>query len=317
MKGGLGNQLFIYAAAFSLAHRCAAKLLLDVSSGFRRDFFRRKYALSNFGISAGILTPNRSLLASNPQWLWFRKTVNAVLPASRKAYLTDREFPPARFSAYVPRGCVYLDGHWESEKYFKDVRDIIMREFTVVTPHDSRNLAFAERIRSVNAVSVHVRGLRALPAGTLSPASDPFDSLDRAYYEAAVTQIAKRVAAPYFFVFTDGVNVDAQSLTGGAASEVVSHNVGGSADYEDLWLMTQCQHHVIANSTFSWWGAWLNPSLSKLVIAPRCRCNARSGGELPAEWTKLEVSHCQCCQPPAQRTKVRNVLPQCREHLRR
>jgi hypothetical protein len=155
---------------------------------------------------------------------------------------------------------VYLAGCWQSERYFKDIEDVIRREFTVKIKPDANNERTTALINSVNAVSLHIR-------------RDDYVTNQRhgtcalAYYQQAVEIISRKVSSPYFFVFCDDILWAKENLKLKYPTVFISHN-DAAKDFEDLRLMTQCSHHITANSTFSWWGAWLNKKYDKIVIAP-------------------------------------------------
>jgi len=122
----------------------------------------------------------------------------------------------------------------------------------------------------VNAVCLHVRRLHGVPlvAAAAPRAESDYLHIGMSYYQRAFDQITQRVRDPHFFVFSDFPEWARENIRTKAPIEFVEHNQAGK-DYEDFWLMTQCRHFVIANSTFSWWAAWLaNPVEEKLVYAP-------------------------------------------------
>ncbi len=159
----------------------------------------------------------------------------------------------------------YLVGYWQSEQYFRDVSEIISSDFTFKLPLSAQNMMLAEQINHVNAVSLHVR--RGDYANNpLTTATHGLCSLE--YYQAAVRHIAEKVEAPYFFIFSDDVGWVKENIRIGFPCHYVDHNQRAES-YNDMRLMSLCKHHIIANSSFSWWGAWLNRRAEKIVIAPK------------------------------------------------
>lgn len=163
----------------------------------------------------------------------------------------------------VPSSC-YLKGYWQSERYFSDVADAIRADFTFCLPMSYENRRIAEDIDAVNAVSLHVRRGDYL--------SNPYTSsvhgvCSLEYYALAIRYIVEKVPDPVFFVFSDDLNWVKDTLRIEYPCHFVDHNQGNES-YNDMRLMSLCSHHVIANSSFSWWGAWLNQSDSKIVVAP-------------------------------------------------
>lgn len=163
---------------------------------------------------------------------------------------------------YKPRGTVFLEGYWQSEDYFKDVVGTIRQELQIKLPTDAANPAMAERIR--NSMAVHVSFFDEPHTTGVNNAPDD-------YYTRAVATMERLAPAAHYFIFSDRPEA-ARTRIPLPDSQVtlVAHNQGDAMAYANMWLITQCQHFIIANSTFSrWWGAWLNPGKDKIVIAPR------------------------------------------------
>ena len=181
---------------------------------------------------------------------------------------------------------LYLEGYWQSEGYFKDVETTIRQELQIKSPTDAANIAMAERIHSHTAVAVHVRFFDEPQAIGINNA--PSD-----YYSRAIAEMERRVPNAHYYLFSDRPDA-AHTRIPLAESRMttVGHNKGDALAYADLWLMSHCNHFIIANSTFSWWGAWLAKQPDKLVIAPGFEM--REGtmswgfrGLLPDNWVKL------------------------------
>jgi len=165
---------------------------------------------------------------------------------------------------------IYLDGYWQHEEYFKDIRDQVCQELTLHTPHDPVNVDWAKRIGSVNSVCLHVRRLHGVAnvadAKPLSTSTQ--QHIDTSYYDRAVELLAKKVKEPHFFVFADYPDWARENIHTSYPTEYITHN-GADKDYEDFWLMGQCKHFIVANSTFSWWAAWLSQNPEKIVSVPK------------------------------------------------
>jgi hypothetical protein len=291
LMGGLGNQLFCYAAARRLALVNDAELLIDDVSGFAWDFaYRRRYALERFRIRVRKATPTERLEPLGRYRRSLAKLVARRRPFHKRKYIQQEgvDFDP-RLLDYRVKGTVYLDGFWQSENYFKDVEDVIREDLRIDPPQDKTNQAAAERIRSLNAVCVHVRWFGKPQRG----GDGSKYNLDSGYYSRAVQWIMARVESPHFFLFSDDPDA-ARQLLGLPENLItcVGHNRGEENASADLWLMTQCKHFIIANSTFSWWGAWLGTLPHSGVIAPALRTEGRAAwgfeGLLPSTWMVLE-----------------------------
>lgn len=286
--GGLGNQLFCYAAARRLALVNDAELVLDAVSGFVRDYdYQRCYQLDRFAIPCRKATPSERLEPLPRVRRYLKRAMNRRRPFEERSYIQQEgaDFDP-RLLTVKPHGTVYLEGSWQSEQYFKDVEPVIREELRIIPPKDDINQAMAERIRACQAVAVHVRFFDA-------PHELGKNNAPGGYYARAVARMETLARDAHYFVFSDQpatardrLPLQADRIT------LISHNQGDENAYADLWLMTQCQHFIIANSTFSWWGAWLADRAGKQVIAPGLKMlegKMKWGfeGLLPSEWNKL------------------------------
>jgi len=158
----------------------------------------------------------------------------------------------------------YLQGYWQSEKYFADAADTLRADFTFRQPLSQENAAWVEKIGSCTAVSMHVRRGDYV-SDVRTSAAHGVCSLD--YYRAAVQYIVGSVKEPEFFVFSDDIAWACENLNIEYSCHYIDHN-RDEESYNDMRLMSLCSHHIIANSSFSWWGAWLNPGADKIVVAP-------------------------------------------------
>ncbi|OFE11757.1 glycosyl transferase [Pseudohongiella acticola] len=286
--GGLGNQLFCYAAARRLALINDAELVLDHKSGFEYDtVYRRKYQLDHFNIDSRKANTSERLEPLSRIRRSLKRKYNQFLPLEKKTFFTQKsiDFDPDILSL-SPRANLYLEGYWQSEKYFKDVEDIIRDDLKIVPPDDTENMAVAESILGCNAVAVHVRFFD-------EPLDTESNNAPGDYYVRAIEKMEALVPNAHYFIFSDKPEAARVRIPlPDSRTTLVSHNKGDASAYADLWLMTLCKHFVIANSTFSWWGAWLATNQVKNVIAPGFE--VRHGkmcwgfeGLLPAEWIKL------------------------------
>jgi hypothetical protein len=272
--GGLGNQLFCYANAKRLATVNDANLVLDAISGFKYDFeYRRTYQLNKFNIDAKECTLkqrweytpflNNFGIDSSRFYRKIAEGMNRNKQFGEKTYIKqeyldfDKRMLDLRFS-----GSVYLDGYWQSEKYFLDYADTIRDNLRINPPNDHANQQLAERILASDAVALHIRFFEDESNRTQQNIADN-------YYEKAISHLSSQFDNLTFFVFSDQID-RAQCLINLPLDSVVyvNHNCTDDMAYADLWLMTLCDHFIVANSTFSWWGAWLSDRKEKIVIAP-------------------------------------------------
>jgi hypothetical protein len=286
LKGGLGNQLFQYAIARRLAEDTGQPFKLDLTA-YQYDSGRR-YALGPFSVRGEIASEAdirrvkplvKDAGRHSPSILWNYLRYSKTWVQERTPYTYDP-------SIVRPRRDVYLDGYWANEGYFASIEPIVRREFTVRAEPDRANAAMAREIASVTSVCVHVR--RGDYAS--DPATQKFHGLAPVrYYERAVERLTKTVRDPHLFVFSDDADWTKEHLRLGYSTTYVTHNAPDK-DYEDLRLMAACRHHVIANSSFSWWGAWLAKQQGQIVVAPEKWLNEPSidtRGATPARWIRL------------------------------
>ncbi|MFH1062516.1 MAG: alpha-1,2-fucosyltransferase [Candidatus Omnitrophota bacterium] len=278
IKGGLGNQLFCYTAARRLSLVNNAELVIDNVTGFARDYlYRRQYALDCFNINARKATPAERMEPFERYRRGIAKFVAKQLPFQKRHYLEQEglDFDQRLIDYRLKNGTLYLDGLWQSENYFKDEKEIILQDLKINPPKDKDNLSMSERILARNAVAVHVRFF------------DSSADIEIDYYKHAIKELLKEVANPHFFLFSDKPDA-AQQKIGLQKDQVtcVNHNGEEVNAYADLWLMAQCKHCIIANSTFSWWGAWLMESMNQkpIIIAPD---RFPSKDTVPNRWSRL------------------------------
>ncbi|WP_347988040.1 alpha-1,2-fucosyltransferase [Methylomonas sp. AM2-LC] len=285
--GGLGNQMFQYAFCRALALELAEPTLLDISGfssytlhqGFELDrLFSCKIELAtelDFKSVLGWQSPSRIRnILLHPYMSAFRKNNFVVEP-----YF---QYWPEINS--IPKKC-YLSGYWQSFQYFQKYTTEIRADFTYKIPLVNKNAEFADQIKQVNAISLHVRrGDYVSNPATLK--NHGVCSLD--YYDLAIQYIANHVLDPVFFIFSDDIDWVKKNININYKTYYVDHNSGNDS-FNDMRLMSLCKHHIIANSSFSWWGAWLNSNPNKLVIAPQkwFANNNDTKDLLPTDWIKL------------------------------
>lgn len=258
--GGLGNQMFQYAAAKALARKTGASLQLDIS-GFEKDPLRN-FEMDTLNVKAEIASPE--LIEKLKDTKLRRRLKRLLGPLVPSNQYTEPHFHfDERFKKL--EAPIYLSGYFQSEKYFSEMAEELRREFQPRAPLTGENLKIAEAIQSAQgkAVSLHVRrgdyanDEHTMKAHGLTPLE---------YYRKALELIHKDIGACQLFVFSDDPAWTQENLKAEDPMVFVTNNQGKGI--EDLRLMTLCDHHIIANSSFSWWGAWLNPKKPKRVYAP-------------------------------------------------
>jgi hypothetical protein len=295
LKGGLGNQLFCYAAARRLAWVNDAELVLDTVTGFKYDhLYRRTYALGAFNIPARLATPAEQM---EPLGL-FRRLIARKLserkPLAQRRYIQQVgvNFDPGIVDLRLQLGEIYFDPFGQSERYFADIHKLLMQDLAMSAPSDPANLEMARLIETSPSVALHVRWF---DAGDATHSSN----MSLSYYAQAITELLAKIGRAHFFIFSDRPEHAAALLAPlmlGMPCTIVSNNAErGNADL-DFWLMRQCRHFIIGNSTFSWWAAWLGEYSHNgtQVFAPARSVDPEHNvtawgfpGLLPERWTIL------------------------------
>jgi hypothetical protein len=288
---GLGNQMFQYAIARRLAHATKGRLILLFNRNYNREY-SRAIGLKHFNIAGGTVrdelvtnakqdTPRmKARLADRIAWVARRLS---PFPAVREKIVWETE------SLFMPelldwRGAAHLMGYWQDERYFCDIGDIVRQDLSLKKPLDQRNLAALARIRGGPSAFIHVRRGDYLQPGLI----DRYGVCGTDYYDRATAILRQRIGAdPKFFVFSDDPAWVRETRIGGEDAEIIDWN--GNTPEQDIALMRECQHAIIANSSFSWWGAWLGETPGQIVIAPRIWYKAvpRYREILPARWLHL------------------------------
>jgi virulence-associated protein VapD len=259
LKDGLGNQLFQYAASRCLAEKRRVKLKLDVSE-FKRNTLR-DYSLHHFNITAGITSDYQHLLV-RIRYAMKRQFAKLGLSGKNIIYQQNGLHFDEQFFKLGNWSCI--EGYWQSEKYFTDIAPIIRNEFVLKNKPDYINSKYLDKIQTVNSVCLHVRRGDYV---SVQEVNMIHGVCSLQYYADAIAYIDKHVDNPHFFVFSDDMAWSRANLKmGGRVVEYIDHNQQNAV--EDLRLMSACKHNIIANSSFSWWGAWLNKNPDKIIVAP-------------------------------------------------
>ena len=251
IKDGIGNQLFRYAAGLRLAHKLGTEFKIDTSNYLSND--HRSYVLDQFNITADFAAPEE-------------------IERLKKLHAgTDlgKENLPWKFMPEVLdwQDDLYIEGAWEDERYFADIADIIRREFTFRQPLGAAAQRWQKKISAAQcSVSVHVRHGDFTFVPSIVQMSAVFAILPIEYYRECIRRLKRQFKNLTVFVFSDDLNWCKDNLHLDAPTEFVAGN--GLTDLEEFRLMSSCQHNVIANSTFSWWAAWLNHNPNKKVFMP-------------------------------------------------
>lgn len=291
LNGGLGNQMFQYAAGKRLAAKNGAELKIDTSAlgKERAAGVTRKYNLHVFDIADNFATEDEITL--------IKKGRDGLVSAVKKKLgfktgsFEGKSFIAEKHFNFDPEiltlgNNIYLQGYWQSEKYFADIEDVIRKDFTVKIPPMEENQKMMDQITSQNSTSLHIRRGDYV-SDEKTHQFHGICSLD--YYSRGAKMIAEKNPDVRLFIFSDDISWAKENLKLDFPMTFVDIN-DDEHNYEDMRLMSKCRHHIVANSSFSWWGAWLNPNPEKIVIAPKkwfTDSNVDTSDLIPETWTRI------------------------------
>jgi len=282
LKGGLGNQLFQYAMGRNIEITKKINVKFDLS--WFTHFPQRKYQLDEFKTEIKFA----SFLEIIKVKKFERKDGRRYLPFNffrEKNTIHIKESEGLLQSGVLnfTRDC-YLDGNWQSEKYFENIKGIIHKELTLKNESDDLYKNKKQKIKNRNSVSLHIRR----GDYTTKKVQQVLKLCPLNYYYQAIQTIKEKINNPAFFIFSDDINWVKKNLQTNSPTVFISD--GKLKNYEELILMSKCQHNIIANSSFSWWGAWLNSNPNKIIITPTEWFNDKSKNIknlIPKNWIKI------------------------------
>ena len=285
--GGLGNQMFQYALGRATSIKNNIPLKLDTAN-YTSYGLHHGFELHNtFNVNADLASKAdvHSILGWQSSSICKRVLLKSSMSVFRRGkFIVEPYFHYWDAINNLGNDC-YLHGYWQSEKYFLDIADQIRQDFIFRQPISKKNINTFNNISKVNAVSLHIRrGDYVSNSQNLSI----YGLYSLEYYKAAIQYISSKVFNPHFYVFSDDIDWVRLNLRINFPTLYVDHNTGIES-YNDMRLMSLCKHNIIANSSFSWWGAWLNQYASKIVIAPKkWFANGTDVKDLlPESWVKL------------------------------
>lgn len=252
LKGGLGNQLFSYAFSKVLAVKLKKKLEIDTTTGFIKDQYSRASKVQRFDsnyhessyLSKALFYLNKAFPRLT-SFLFYTFYINE---------LNAREKVQLNFNFLAKKKYIFCEGYFQSYKYFQQYEDVIKDSIEFKFKKTEFIELLFKKIESNNSVAVHIRRLA-------------YDNLlEMNYYFDAIKIIQTKIFKPVFFIFSDDLAWCEENFQFVENKYFVRHDVND--EVADLTLMSLCKHFIIANSSFSWWGAWLSNYPEKIVIAP-------------------------------------------------
>jgi len=295
IHGAIGNQMFQYALGRALSLENNVPLRIDPSTLFDITPWHR-VVVSNYALSTVFrIDPKMNYAAIFEKTIkipYFAKAFNKYYPRMLDALGYWHYFQEKRAYIYDPsvfekRGNIYLDGYWQSEKYFKKHEKIIRDDFSFRAPLTGEKAKLAEEIVNSESVCLNVRRQEIV---NIPSFRDLYFVADESFYDNAVSLLKKRVGKNVtFYVVSDDIEWCRKNLRVDGKHVFVGNEYYGTEFRDALHLMSLCKHFIIPNSTFAWWAAWLSLNPEKVVITPKVWMTNRSDTDdlLPESWIKI------------------------------
>ena len=282
--GGLGNQMFQYALYISLKHKYHGEDIRIDTSCFHGYPLHNGYELERiFKVEANHVNLYDLLRLAYPYCHYRFWQIGKRLLPKRKTMMIENDNEEYDNSVLNIEGDCYYDGYWQNEKYFIDVKEQLYEIFTPKTI-DMRNVSFGEELSTCNSVSLHVR------RGDYTTNPLYGGICDEAYYINAIKKMQSQTDIDMYCVFSNDIDWCKKNLPqiiGNKEIKYVDWNTKADS-YKDIYLMSCCRHNIVANSSFSWWGAWLNRNSNKVVVCPKKWNNIKNSKfETPEKWLKV------------------------------
>lgn len=269
-QGGLGNQMFQYAFMKTLERLLNEKMYIDLTE-YKMSKCHNGFELFNvFQLKDENLNINSEYSVLKKFILKLKRSLNKRCKKFFKNGIKIEEdtnkilnFENIKKETKKHSDIEFI-GYWQSEEYFIHIKDEILEIFTFKNKLDKENEDILEKIKNSNSVSLHIR------RGDYLKYSDIYVIQDKNYYVSSIEKIKEKIENPTFFIFSDDIDWCKNNLVDilGENYYFVDNNKDEKS-YIDMQLMSNCKHNIIANSSFSWWGAWLNRNEDKMVIAPK------------------------------------------------
>lgn len=288
LMGGLGNQLFQYAAGRALSLKHKTELQFDLTylkANSNQEYTQRNLELDLFDLQIHeVSQENLSKFKSNS---FFQKVTRKLFGNTFSKYhianQDEFKFLP-EFNAYSDN--IYLNGYWQSEKYFLNIRETLLKELIVKKVKSLEVINAEKEILNSTSVSLHIRRGDYV---SRKESTDLHGILSLDYFYNAIKEVKKKNSEITVYVFSDDISWVKENLKITDKCVYVDFNTGDNSVF-DLYLMSLCKHNIIANSSFSWWGAWLNQNPEKIVIAPKnwfAKKELKYNDVIPDSWIQL------------------------------
>lgn len=279
--GGLGNQMFQYAT-----YRKLKELGKEVKADL--TFYNKNSCelMNVFGIKLDIATQKDIIKYTDTSRNLISRFRRRVLHISLSKILNQQNHEFVDLNMILKKRNLYLNGYWQSEEYFKDIKNIIKEEFRFKNIYDEKNNVIIQKIKKGNSVSLHVRRGDYL-------GNPRYENIcTKTYYKNAIKYIKEKEKNIELFVFSNDIEWVKNNIKFEDKVNYIDWNKGAN-NFKDMYLMSKCKHNIIANSSFSWWGAWLNENNNKIIMCPEIWFNDDSldiNLFLPKEWTRIGIN---------------------------
>lgn len=286
LRGGLGNQFFIYACARAISLKTKSELSIDTKSFFVKDKFSRQSYLEK---TNAIFKPKIKIFS------FLIARMSSIFPETDKIlrhlgffFQTSKPFIFSKIELNRKNN-VSMFGYWQNELYFKPFKNIIKNELTPKIKLSGQSKKILNNIKTTNSICLHLRRNHNVNSkGEIVSERNKW-ILPNTYYEKAIPLISALVQKPRFFIFADQFeHMSFYKKIKHCSSIVKIARKNKDSDYEEFYLMNQCKHFIISNSTFSWWAAWLNKDNNKIVISPD-PYQVFGAAAVPKTWKVLKI----------------------------
>jgi hypothetical protein len=283
--GGLGNQIFQYAICRRIADQYDMKLVL-CTYGFEQDsFFKREFDLKYFDIRFDSIERGNRMLFQLLRILQHFPLLNRISKILFPNLIVEINNIYENNDIYISQKHtnIYVYGYWHDERYFKLISNNLRNDFSKVIKLSSKNLTIIDEISFENCVSVHMRFSHMIKTGEQNTILEKYQ-VSSEYYLNALQYFTNKIPGVKFFIFSDQPKLAKDFFNQNDYNCIILDSDRGS-DYEDVFVMSKFKFHIIANSSFSWWGAWLaDKSIENVVIAPE---GVPFTPKIPERWLKM------------------------------
>lgn len=284
-QGGLGNQMFQYVFGLNLERN--GKYVVADTTWYSVDI-RSKFSLNKVFPNIVINRDTERVRLLNEcisnRWIG-TKVLNRFFPITRIKYMERKEFEYDEKVFQTKK--IAVMGFWQCHKYVDNVSEKVKKEFTFANGLTSKMRSVLECIENSNAVFLHIRGGDYLSSSDAVKLYGNICTKD--YYKKAISMMKGKLHNPLFFIFTNDRSYAESMITGKENMYFISDFISGAYDdWIDLMMMSKCKHAIIANSSFSWWGAWLIENKDKVVIAPEKWLNRKQDFDIwESDWIRI------------------------------